>query len=116
MMRGILEPAGKFTDPKHEETYRLTNQTSYLNTQKLIDLEEEGKTLNHILITNTEQKIDIEYDPNTINYKHEILLGYQLTNDTFKCEIGEGLDYEQNPAEPSEPTKTANIAPYDKIF
>lgn len=115
--RGILEPAAPFADDKQKETYLLANQGSFLNEKRQDALNEQVEQLNHQLVANTEQKIDIEYDPATINYKKEILLGFRLTNDPFNLEIGEGeFDYEQNPAEPTMPTKTVVITKYDPIF
>ena len=73
--------------------------------------------MNFELKTNTEKKEEIVYDPNTIKYKDEILKAYRLMIDPFNVEIGEGpFDYEQNPAEPSKPTKTLTITKYESSW
>lgn len=52
-----------------------------------------------------------------INYKNEILSGFKSTMDPFNLEIGEEkFDYEQNPAEPTKPTKIATITKFEPIF
>jgi hypothetical protein len=88
MQRGILEPTGKFTEPKQKETYQLTAKTSHLNSEKHDTLDQLVITLNENLLVHTEQKIDIEYEAETINYKNELLKGYKLAFDPFNSEIG----------------------------
>jgi hypothetical protein len=49
----------------------------------------------------------VNFEPGTIKYKAEILKAYRSMIDPFNVEIGEGVfDYEQNPAEPTKPSKT----------
>lgn len=115
--RGILEPAATFADEKQKENYLLANEGSFLNEKRQKNLNEQVNKLNEQLVANTEQKIDIEYDSATINYKKEILHGFRLTNDPYNLEIGAGeFDYEQNPAEPTKPTKKVVITNYEPIF
>lgn len=88
--RGVLQKDGKFTDPKHQEAYTLTNNSSYLNFERNQALEDGLKTKNEHLEQNTEQKEEINYDPATIKYKEEIIKAFRMVADPFNVEIGEG--------------------------
>lgn len=111
--RGILQSDAK-KDSKDSETYRLANQSSFINQKTHDDLDIITEKLNIDLIENTEQKVHVVYDPNTIKYKDEMLKAYRMMIDPFNVEIGEGtFDYEQNPAEPTKPTKTITITKYE---
>lgn len=57
------------------------------------------------------------YDPNTVKYKDEVMKAYKMMMDPFNIEIGgDKFDYEQNPAEPTQPTKTVTITEYKPIW
>lgn len=116
--RGVLQKNEPFTDPKHKEAYTLTNNSSYLYEERTLALEEGLKVKNERLEHNTELKEEINYDPATIKYKEEIIKAFRMVADPFNVEIGEGeFDFEQNPAEPSKPTKKEiNIKPFDPLF
>ena len=88
-----------------------------MNAEKISTIDEAVEKLNFELAENTEQKVLIVYDPLTINYKKEILDGYKGSFDPFGKEIGAStFDYEQNPAEPTKPTKTVELSKFVPLF
>mgnify|MGYP006903009310 FL=1 len=65
------------------------------------------------MFDNTEEVEIINFDGATINYKNEILKAFRQCADPFNTEIIGTLDYSMNPAEPTAPLKTVEIAKYE---
>jgi hypothetical protein len=113
--RGVLLNPNKLKDQKEIEQYKIINEGSFLNKERLDFMEGECEVLNQQMFENSEQKEIIEFDKETINYKEEILKAYRMMHDPFNTEISGAMEYEQNPAEPSKPTKTVNITPIGPV-
>ena len=94
MARGILKPSGSFGNQKDKETYRLSNESSFLNTKSHDILASADKALNYELFENTEELREKVFDANTIKYKSEILNAYREMSDPFGIEIVGDFDYE----------------------
>ena len=75
------------------------------------------KVLNHDLAVNNEERIEIVYEEDCCKYKEELMKAFRGMVDPFAVEfVGDVFDYEQNPAEPTKPTKTLTINPFKPIW
>jgi len=63
---------------------------------------------------NTEKLQVVVFEvPETVNYKQHLLSIFKNIEDPFGTEIvGDVFDYEQNPSEPSQPTKTVKLSKF----
>ena len=107
--RGII-PVDKI-DRQLKETFKLTNESSFFNADRLDD--ELVEKLN-TQIKEMNALEEVELDAATVNYKQSILDIYRSIQDPFGTEIiSEQFDYEQNPSDPSKPQKTMELSKYE---
>ena len=86
--------------------YKLCNDSSFLDAEKEENLDSEVKVLNDYLETQNEEVHEIEFEEDRTKYKQELMTAYKGMCDPFIIEIvGDVFEYEQNPADPSHPTK-----------
>jgi len=97
--------------------FKLCNESSFLDTALNDHLDSEMKLLNHDLAVNNEERIEIVYEEDCCKYKEELMKAFRGMVDPFAVEfVGDVFDYEQNPAEPTNPTKTLTINPFKPIW
>ena len=61
----------------------------------------------------------MNFDPNkeAVNYKANLLQIYKEMTDPFGNEfVGDKFGYEKNPADPTKPSKTVAISPFEPIW
>lgn len=116
--RGVLKSDKvKDFDTKEKEMYKLCNQSSFLDTELEANLLEKTKELNIDLQTNNEERIEVVYQEDCTRYKDELIKAFRGMCDPFDREfVGDQFDYEQNPADPTHPSKTVTISPHEPIW
>ena len=73
--------------------------------------------MNEYLASHNEEVVEVKFEEDSTKYKNELMTAYQGMVDPFGIEIiGEKFDYEQNPGDPTHPTKEVTISPYEAIW
>lgn len=93
--------------------YKLCNDSSFLDAENEASLTTATKKLAIDMQTNNEERIEVVYEEDCTRYKDELIKAFKGMTDPFEIEfIGGKLDYEQNPADPTHPSKEVTISPH----
>ena len=104
-------------DAKDKEMYKLCNGSCYMDTENLVYLDKETKILAKEMAEDNEERIEIVYEEDCTRYKDELLKAFRGMCDPYNVEFtGDKFDYEQNPADPTHPSKTLTISPHEPIW
>lgn len=97
--------------------YKLCNDSSYMDTENLVHLASETKQLAIDMAEDNEERIEVVFEEDCCRYKDELLKAFKGMVDPYSVEFtGDQFDYEQNPADPTHPSKTLTISPYEPIW
>jgi len=116
--RGVIKSDREKTfDTKEKEMYKLCNESSFLDADLEASLASETKVLSKEMAENNEERIEVVYEEDCTRYKDELMKAFRGMCDPYGVEfVGETFDYEQNPADPTHPSKTVTISPYEPIW
>ena len=112
--RGVIKSEKeKNFDSKEKEMYKLCNDSSFLDAENEAFITTATKKLAIDMQTNNEERIEVVYEEDCTRYKDELIKAFKGMTDPFEIEfIGGKLDYEQNPADPTHPSKEVTISPH----
>ena len=103
-------------DSKQKETYRLCNDSSFLDAEMHEKLATETKQLAIDMATNNEERIEVTFEEDITKYNLELIKAFRGMCDPFGTEFTGAFEYEQNPADPTHPSKTVTISPHEPIW
>jgi|TARA_B110000285_G_scaffold234033_1_gene309611 hypothetical protein len=88
-----------------------------MNTDLHANLDSETKQLNTNLLIDNEERIEVVFEEDCTRYKEELMKAFRGMCDPYGIEfVGDKFDYEQNPADPTNPSKTLTISPFAPIW